>query len=359
MLTFKTTATLTTTLGAVNFSGSGGTLGAGGNNPTIKLNGPKTSGLIGPFATVNGTDFAAYDLTNGVAAAGTASFASAGSTDAGLLTATTTISGGNKTVASLKIAPSAAGQTLDLTDTSNLNSPGVLLAGANDFEIRDTSGGTGKLSVTGTQYFYVQQSTLTVSVPVASTTGLMKSGAGTLVLNAPNTYAGPTILAGGSLRTTLANLSPNSAIAFRGGVLETSGNFNASLGAAAGNVSWQGSAGSDKGSGGFAAVGGDLMVDLNGPGPTNITWEDPGFVDSGFALVFGSRNATNIVTLVDNIALNSGTVAAPVAQYNAREIRVVDNPNSTTDMARISGTIGSARVRPQRPSARTAIWATY
>jgi autotransporter-associated beta strand protein len=52
--------------------------------------------------------------------------------------------------------------------------------------------------------------------------------------------------------------------------------------------------------------------------------------------VFGSNRATAKVTWVDNLGLSA---VGQVSNYNAREIRVVDNPNSTLDAAIMSGKI--------------------
>jgi len=137
---------------------------------------------------------------------------------------------------------------------------------------------------------------------------------------------------------------------FRGGVLEITGGgvFNRHLdygsSSGPGRVSWTAVSGlpdpslskEDRGSGGFAAVGADVVVDLNGLGPSDIVWEDPAFIESGYALILGSRGANARVELVDNFGLGLSPGA-----YNPREIRVVDNPDSSFDVARLSGVIFS------------------
>jgi len=66
-----------------------------------------------------------------------------------------------------------------------------------------------------------------------------------------------------------------------------------------------------------------------------IFWEDPYFLDSAHALIFGSTHADQRLTFVDNINLT----ASAATEYSEREFRVVDNPNSFNDCARVSGVI--------------------
>ena len=344
----------------INFSAADGAgplaLGQPGSAPRILFATPpatSASGLLSSpegtgWATVNGTDFATYDPTTGVKAVATVPFATATSSDNALVTTTEVISGSqDKTVASLTISPSA-GQTLDLTGTANLNTEGILLAGPQAFSIRSTGGGTGGLVTSGSQHVYVQEAVLTVGVPITGTGALTKSGPGTLVLEGMNTYEGPTTINEGTLRATPGvSLGPG-VLELRGGVLEITGGglFNRHLDCGTpsgpGRIGWTSITGlplpdvtkQDSGSGGFAAVGADAVVDLNGLGPSDIVWEDPSFLRSGYAFVLGSQNADARVELVDNFGLGLSPQA-----YNPREIRVIDNPDSTADVARLSGII--------------------
>jgi autotransporter-associated beta strand protein len=331
-------------------------LGQPGSAPRILFAAPpatSASGLLSSpegtgWATVNGTDFATYDPTTGVKAVATVPFATATSSDNALITTTEVISGSlNKTVGSLTISPSA-GQTLDLADTANLVTEGILLAGPEAFRIRNAGGGTGGLVTSGSQHVYVQEAALTVGVPITGTGALVKSGPGTLTLEGMNTYAGPTTINEGTLRATPGvSLGPG-VLELRGGVLEITGGgiFNRHLDAGTpsgpGRVSWSAVTGlplpdrtkEDAGSGGLAAVGADVIVDLNGLGPSDIVWEDPSFLRSGYAMTLGSRNADARIELVDNFGLGLSPQA-----YNPREVCVIDNPDSTADVARLSGII--------------------
>jgi autotransporter-associated beta strand protein len=318
--------------------------------PALAPSGLFTSPQGTGWATVNGADFATYDAAAGVKAVTAIAFLAAGAADNAWLGASAVVGGAtDKSVASLKIAPSA-GQTLDLAGAADLVAPGILLAGPADFTIRNTGAGTGGLVASATQHVYVQQATLTVAAPMTGAGALVKSGAGTLVLEGPTAFAGPITINEGSLRTTSAAGQASDVLELRGGVLEITGGgvFNRHLDfgvpSGPGRISWSAVSGlplpgvtkEDAGSGGFAAVGADVIVDLNGLGASDVVWEDPSFLRTGYALVLGSRNADACVDMVDNIGLGLSPVA-----YNAREIRVIDNPAGAADRARLSGIVFS------------------
>lgn len=333
-------------------------LGAAGNAPRVLLTAAPSLSSSGLFdsplgtgwATVGGSDFATYDAATGVKAVDTVPFSSAAASDNALVTTSQTIGGlANKTIGSLKISPSA-GQTLDLQGSGHLVSPALLLAGPHAFEIRNTQGGTGGLAIVSTQHVFVEQADLSIGVPITGGGALVKSGRGTLILEGANTYTGPTTINEGQVRATPgASLGPG-VLELRGGVLEIAGGgtFNRHLdyGVAAetGRINWTAVTGlpapslskHDRGSGGFAAVGAEARVDLNGLGPSDIVWEDPAFLASGYVLIRGSPNADSRVELIDNIGLGISPKA-----YHAREIRVTDNPDSDTDQARLSGIVFS------------------
>ena len=122
-----------------------------------------------------------------------------------------------------------------------------------------------------------------------------------------NVYSGQTILEGGTLQADdTVGIYWDSNINFAGtatsnAVLMTSGLFNRYVGAQSNRVQWTGS-------GGFAATGADLTVNLsNGQA---MGWNTGGFVTAGNALVFGADQATNNVTFQNDIDLkgNSATV---------------------------------------------------
>jgi len=75
--------------------------------------------------------------------------------------------------------------------------------------------------------------------------------------------------------------------------------FTGGLGTGAGEVTWAGS-------GGFAAVGGDHVVQIGGS-PTEINWAAPNFIGNGRTLILGDPNADG--TLIWDKAINLGAVS--------------------------------------------------
>ncbi len=98
--------------------------------------------------------------------------------------------------------------------------------------------------------------------------------------------------------------------------------FNRNIGAGAGEVQW-----GANGAGGFAAVGGDLTVTLEGG--ADLTWADP---DTGF------NGASSIVQLGSNVATGVTTFTNNVSASNTVEyFETFDNPLSNADRVVISG----------------------
>ena len=331
------------------------TVGAGFTVPVINGLIANTAGgdatSVG-WATVNGSDFASYGA-NGIAAVANDAIPAVGGNGTNTaniaLTANLALtSAGGYAVNSVKMAPATAGQTLDLANTGNLFTNAFLLAGTTDFAITSTGGGAiANAGASSARYFHVASAMLTVDASVnGAQAPLVKSGAGALVLtnSANNLVTQPVVINEGTLRATPGTSLPSGELRFRGGVLEITGGgtFSRQLGLGNGKLTWSGidsvgaQIGQEQGSGGFAAVGSDAIVDLTPVSGTDFTWEEPGFVNSGHALVFGSTRATAKITWVDNIVL---TATGQVVNYNARQFRAIDNPNSTTDVAVLSGTI--------------------
>jgi autotransporter-associated beta strand protein len=364
----------------INFVGAGtGTLGSSGNNPRITSTGAPitiTSGSSAPlgmfantatgatvgWATVNGTEWAGYGA-NGVVAltpnatpTTAANLASLLATSMAVFSPTATVTAsGNVTVGALKITPNG-GTTLAMGSNA-LTTTALMLAGTTDFAIT----GTSNLAGGAHKYVYVSDAntTLTMSQNMGgSNQGFTKAGLGFLSLNGTTlsfTNAQNINLASGVLRGTAAALGGAtsaggafSSINFRGGVLELSGGFSFVRAidlagtTSGGGVSFDG--GSDRGDGGFSAIGGNATVTLvtaiGGSTAASLVWNDNAFLSNGYVLTMGSTKADSRVDFTNDIGLDSGSAST---NYFAREVRVADNTGSTTDVARLSGVIsGSA-----------------
>ena len=141
--------------------------------------------------------------------------------------------------------------------------------------------------------------------------GLLKTGPNVLELTGNNTYTQTTTIAGGILRVTSGALSPNSNLIFTNGILESRGvmALTRSLGTGAGSIQWAGS-------GGFAAQGGTLTVNLGNAGGT-LVWGASSFVPNGSTLQFSSSQADSTVKFMNALNLNGGVRTIQVDQGSA------------------------------------------
>ena len=301
----------------------------------------------GTLSTANTVDFATH-TADGVAPAATVLWDNATATDNALLTSSKSISGATPfEVNSVKIAPAGTGQSLNLSGTANLVTSAILHAGTSDYTIRAT--GSGALAGTATRFIHVDKATLNIEASVAGTAQpIVKSGQGLLTLSNSANVALPSITAinSGTLRATPGSSLPGGEIRLRGGVLEIQGGgtFTRSIGVGSGRINWTGitvfgvAENEDRGSGGFSAFGANAAVALvSNNGSSNINWEDVGFARSGHSLVLNSPTANAMVDFTN--ALNLTPFDNSVPNYNARDVRVLDNPSSQADFARISGII--------------------
>ena len=361
----------------INFTGSGGTLGTAGANPRIIFTAAPglTNSVIANsaastkvgFATVNGTDFAGYDNTLGVVPVSTTAISgtlTTATTQNSLLNASGTISSAsNVGYNTLKIL-AGSGATLSLSNTGNLTSKAILLAGTDDFTIQNTGGATSGLGGGDDRFLFVSNAATTLNVGVTLTgsqQNVVKSGDGFLTLTGTTNQLGFTatqkvVVAGGVLRGTLTNLGGGTSaggafttIQMRGGTLELSGGgtFTRAIDLAGtlagGGITFDEGA-AERGNGGFSAVNGNAVVTLvtsvAGATAASLVWNDNAFLSNGYVLIMGSTKADGRVDLTNNIGLDDGTATN---NYFGREIRVTDNTSSSTDVARLSGIIsGSA-----------------
>jgi len=370
----------------INFVGAGtGTLGSSGNNPRITSTGAPTTitgggnapvgmfantatGATVGWATVNGTEWAGYGVANGVVAltpttspTSAANLAALTATSNALFAPTATVTAsGNVTSGALKISPNG-GTTLAM-GANNLITSAFMLAGSTDFNIT----GTGAFNGPATKFIHVVDANTTLSTSLimsGSNQPFVKAGAGFLSLDKGSTQFTPTTSTGGGmtlvagvLRGTTTSLGGGASsggalttINFRGGVLEVSGGgtFSRAIDltgtASGGGVSFD-SGGSDRGDGGFSAIGGNatvtLVTTIGGSTAASLVWDNGAFLSNGYVLTMGSTKADSRVDLTNAIGLDDGTSGT---NYFAREIRVADNTGSANDVARLSGVIsGSA-----------------
>jgi len=248
--------------------------------------------------------------------------------------ASVTLDPGVPTFRTLSIDTASGGGVLDLGGNL-LSSNSILFTGANDYTISNGAM-TGVQSTTAVIYQY-GTGLLTFSGTLNSGASLTKAGPGTLVMTGNNgSSAGTIVVSGGALRTAVTGggLSSNHVLQLTGGVLESSGTFNRTLGTSAGNFNFGGNDGIAVG-GGFSAQGGNLAIQINGGTSSIALWGSLGNVNTlfdGLALMLNSTTADGVVDFQNGLNLgNTGRAA--------RVIDVADNVNSTTDGARISGQI--------------------
>lgn len=172
---------------------------------------------------------------------------------------------------------------------------------------------------------------------VLSNGGLLKGGAGTLVLAAGNTYTKYTTVAGTGTGLNLlydgvlrardgVGLPAASPLVLDRGVLEGIGQttFTRALGTTAGTVSMPNG-------GGFSAFGGKTTVNLGGSGATLIWGSTANFVANGKSLAFGSGTANAETEFLNPLDLGGA----------ARTIIVNDNAFSDGDFATLVGGVSN------------------
>ncbi|MCB1134160.1 MAG: autotransporter-associated beta strand repeat-containing protein, partial [Verrucomicrobiae bacterium] len=139
------------------------------------------------------------------------------------------------------------------------------------------------------------------SAPITGGGGFEQIGSGITTLNAANSYSGTTTVAGGMLKyegsASLALTSGN-LIVGGGGVVGLSENLTRDRGTGSNQIQWNGS-------GGFAAIGADRTVSLDGGG--NVQWNSGNFVPAGGSLILGHEAATHTVIFTNNINFAGGS----------------------------------------------------
>jgi fibronectin-binding autotransporter adhesin len=301
-LTFSGASPYVRTGGSVNFVQNPGVGGS-----IVLTNAPSGAGnvtggvLVG--ATLNGTDLVAAQsgvLTafSGWIPTGTDTWTTSGAMD---VTGTNGTAYAATNVTALRFN-TAGPFTVTLDGTHTVNSDVVLMtpnAGAGTALItggtlQGTSGGDLAVSQNNTAGSLEIASTLANNT---TTTGLVKSGAGLLVLSGTNTYTGTTRVMEGTLRAAEGvGLPTSSALALANGVFEsTASTFNRSLGTTAGSVSIGG------GTTGFSAFGTPVTVNLGGSAAT-LQWGSTSFNPA--TLLLNSATANAALELANGLDLN-------------------------------------------------------
>lgn len=388
ILQFANTGTFSlrgSTFQAYRFEAIDGVLGGGPSSPRITFAGNVTlasNGLIGNSANTPGcaivsdaagTQFASWSPSQGVfaplptlTAVNAAQLQTSLATDRvqfnpapGVTTATGVV-GGAAGSGSLRITP-APGAVLDMA-TFNLNIGPVMLDGSNDFAIA----GSGVLASGATHYVYVNDpnTMLTTSLVIATSGGPFNMvGPGFLTLNSTSSQntLGPTnrmTILGGTLRANDTQIGLTGAgagaIVFGGGVLEIQNGTNGTGAAAdfrrplgsgvAGVVNWDAGGANGRSSGGFSAFGSAASVNIGGNStPDPLRWGQNGFVQDGYALIFGSTKSNALLTFHNPLQLDPA-VASP---YQAREIRVIGGVggDATVMAGPISGTASADLIK--------------
>ena len=215
----------------VNFSNTGGTLGATGANPRITFRAVPAlnDGIVGGWAVVNAPllgsgniDFAGYVGSGGVGdqgvgALGTAGFANyvthtaatigaAAATDNALINASSGFSAtvGNVTLNSLKFNnPGAGTATLGqlVGTTLTIDSGGIICSGSGTQYILGTAG-ANLTTNSDALYFHVVGNVTVNSTINGAGVALVRDLAGTFALSADNSYGGGTYLTGPGTTST-------------------------------------------------------------------------------------------------------------------------------------------------------------
>ena len=230
-LVFAKSSALPTTAAANSITIAGGALGV---ESPFTVNGWFSSGLIAPNPTSGaialvGTNSETINLTSGnganyanlgLAAAGNATYSgvftpsgtnySLGSVAGGVLTYASSIGGGN----SLSLVGAS---TLILTSTANAYTGGTTISNGT-LQVGDGAAGAGSLPgpvVNNSLLQFATPSALTCTATgsISGNGGLLKTGAGTLVLsNSGNSYSGGTVIGNGSVGGGTLTLGANNAL---------------------------------------------------------------------------------------------------------------------------------------------------
>lgn len=218
------------------------------------------------------------------------------------------------------------------------------LGGAHNWSVAPGTGGAITLQVsTGVPTINVTGQTASINVALGGSQGLAKSGVGTLVLNAANTYTGGTTISGGTLAIAADNnLGGAGALTINAGTLEATSDVASARGVILGNpaaaiqvdgANTLGLSSTVSGTGGLTKLGSGTLdltaATLSYTGATTVSGGtlNVGAFSTTAALTIaptGSMNVAGANTMVGNVA-NSGNL-----NFNASD--------GTTTISVLSGT---------------------
>jgi len=338
---------------------TGGTInvvygGAGTGIAAALVNNTNTNGILGGWATVGGTDWAA----NSTNAAG----GSIAALPAGGYINDSWSTGNDTTVTATGIVPAASttnslrfnaagATTLTLSGVNTLTSGGILVTSAVGSATTTITGGTieGAAGADLILNQYNTGGTLTIASVIAdntSATALTQAGPGTVVLSGTNTYTGANYLNGGITKVSAdLNLgaAPASAVTdvvFNGGTLQYGGGFtlstkrNITINSGGGTIDTNGNSvtvGSViSGSGALVRKGnGDLILTgtntfsgglIMNASTGDVRVNNASALGTGPVSVIGSStlatsNGSAAVTLANPIAINTGVTLSVDSGY--------------------------------------------
>ncbi len=328
--------------GTVNFTLPSGVQSATNGITTSTLN---SSGILGAFATVGGTDFAvnATDTAGG-------NIVGLSSVGGYTLTSVALDNPANYARANISVDSSqtptgpinpntlrfdtAAPETLTLTGNNVINTGGILVTSNVGGNLSTLTGGT-LTSGSGDDLTIIQNNTaggLTIGSVIVdgieSSTGLSKAGPGTLTLTAANTYTGGTAINGGRIAVTATGRLGTGGITFTdvGELLVDGSTFSSSEpvtieAGASGRLS-NGNAGSPATFTGLFTLGANSTLAIGSAGNTGavvLTPTSPAIVDSTahVAVDFGTLRNGNADGFQKITSLAASTTVAAGAALDA------------------------------------------
>jgi fibronectin-binding autotransporter adhesin len=266
-------------------------------------------GILGGYATLNGTDWAANNGSGVITAFTGYETTTAGGTTAANyagknVDVTSSVAIGGAIAANTLRFNTNAAETLTLTGVNTLTDGGILVTPNVGSNLSTITGGTLEGSASGNLIVNQNNTSggLTIASIIANNTGatsLVKSGSGTLTLSGANTYTGATYLNGGVV--TLNNASAlntaalSGGIAFDGGTIQYTANSTTDYSSAIKNST------------------GAISIDLNGKAVTFAAALDASnigglTVADTSGLTTGSLTLTKANAFTGNLTIKSGEV---------------------------------------------------